>query len=410
MNHSKCILILTADVGFGHRAAANAVAEALQELHGRECTIDIVNPMEDERAPALLRDSSADYDGVVRGSQDFHRLGYQVTDAPLPAAIMEGVITLMLFDVMRDIVDRYKPDAILAPYLFYQAPLGAVFARNKVCVPLITVVTDLANVHRLWFNDTADLCLVPTREAHDQAVINGLSPAKLQVTGIPVRPRLARREHAPEAARARLGWRTDLTTALVVGSKRVGNLADVLHVLNHSGLPLQLVVVAGGDDQLYQALQNTKWHATTHLYNFVDDMPAFMHASDFTISKAGGLVVSESLACGLPLLLIDVIPGQETGNAEYVTGKGAAELASSPVEALEILCHWLDHDGALLAQRASQARQLGRPRAAYEVAERVWQAAQVGPQPRPQRRLLPKLGELLGIEEESGPGRSPAKT
>jgi 1,2-diacylglycerol 3-beta-galactosyltransferase len=44
-------------------------------------------------------------------------------------------------------------------------------------------------------------------------------------------------------------------------------------------------------------------------------MPTMMRAADAIICKAGGLTVTESLACGLPLLLTDVIPGQETGNA-----------------------------------------------------------------------------------------------
>jgi hypothetical protein len=31
------ILILTADYGYGHRSAANAIAGALQETHGNDC-------------------------------------------------------------------------------------------------------------------------------------------------------------------------------------------------------------------------------------------------------------------------------------------------------------------------------------------------------------------------------------
>jgi UDP-N-acetylglucosamine:LPS N-acetylglucosamine transferase len=35
-----------------------------------------------------------------------------------------------------------------------------------------------------------------------------------------------------------------------------------------------------------------------------------MHASRLIIRKGGGLIVTESLANGLPMLLIDVIPGK----------------------------------------------------------------------------------------------------
>ena len=51
MTNKKNILILTADAGFGHRSAAHAVEVALKEAHEEECIVNIVNPLEDKRAP-----------------------------------------------------------------------------------------------------------------------------------------------------------------------------------------------------------------------------------------------------------------------------------------------------------------------------------------------------------------------
>jgi UDP-N-acetylglucosamine:LPS N-acetylglucosamine transferase len=174
-------------------------------------------------------------------------------------------------------------------------------------------------------------------------------------------------------------------------------LPGVLHALNHSGLPLQLALVAGGDDELYHQFKSTEWHVPTHVYNFVKDMPTLMQAADCIVCKAGGLIVTESLACGLPILLTDVIEGQETPNARYVVEGGAGELAPSAMGGLEIMCHWLANGGTLLAQRAQNAKRLGRPRAAYDVAELAWAAAAHGPHSRPERHglELPKLTALL---------------
>jgi spore coat polysaccharide biosynthesis predicted glycosyltransferase SpsG len=61
---------------------------------------------------------------------------------------------------------------------------------------------------------------------------------------------------------------------------------DSLRALNHSGLPLQLVVVAGRDDHLYRRLQGTEWHVETHLYNFVTDMATLMQAADLHTLRA----------------------------------------------------------------------------------------------------------------------------
>jgi 1,2-diacylglycerol 3-beta-galactosyltransferase len=139
-----------------------------------------------------------------------------------------------------------------------------------------------------------------------------------------------------------------------------------------------------------------QWHAVTHLYNYVSNMPELMHATDLVMCKAGGLIITESLACGRPMLLIDAIPGQEKGNADYVVESGAADLGQDPIAVLETLCHWLEHGGALLTQRAQAARSLGRPQAAYEVADFAFAAAQRGPV-RKRRRTSSGRGNLEGL-------------
>jgi 1,2-diacylglycerol 3-beta-galactosyltransferase len=148
---------------------------------------------------------------------------------------------------------------------------------------------------------------------------------------------------------------------------------------------------------MYHEFVQTEWHGAVHYYNFVDDLPNLMRAADLIICKAGGLIVTEALAVGLPLLLVDVTPGQEEGNAQHVVAKGAGELADSPLAALEILFHWLDRDGALLQERAAAACAAGKPQAAFTVAEAAFAMAQAGPQAPAEGagEFLPKLAEFL---------------
>jgi 1,2-diacylglycerol 3-beta-galactosyltransferase len=240
-------------------------------------------------------------------------------------------------------------------------------------------VTDLVTLHRLWFNWDVDLCLVPTDVAAELALQYKLDPEAVHVTGLPVNPALATPPESKKALRARLGWDTSLFTVLAVSSKRVEGMEDFLHVLNHAGFPIQLIVVAGGDDGLYARLQEAEWHIPVHPYNFVTEMPNFLHAADCVLSKAGGLIVTESLACGLPMLLIQAIAGQETGNAQYVVEGGAGDVTGHPLQLLETLCHWLYDGGRLFQERAANARRLGCPDAAYRAAELIWQLAGRGP-------------------------------
>jgi 1,2-diacylglycerol 3-beta-galactosyltransferase len=397
MPERKHILVVTADAGFGHRSAAKAVAAAIQDAYSEACTVEIVNPLDDRRAPAILRETQSDYDKFVRQMPDLWRLNYQISDSAVPGAVVERGLTILLFRVMRSIIKKTQPDAIVCTHPFFMAPMNAYITIRKLGIPFLTSITDLSNIHRMWFHQGADLCLLPTQEAYDQALSSSFPSERLVVTGIPVHPAFVKETRAKDELRADLGWAAGMTTVLVVGSKRVKNLMSVLHLLNHSGLPIQLVLVAGGDDALFSQLKSTEWHTATHLYNFVTTMPQFMRAADMIISKAGGLTVTESLASGLPLLLVDVTPGQEEGNAAYVLDHGAGELAENPVEALEILYHWLDRDAAMLRERARNSAELGRPRSAYVVAELARQAALNGrlvPKSR-LREWAPKIMELL---------------
>jgi 1,2-diacylglycerol 3-beta-galactosyltransferase len=239
-------------------------------------------------------------------------------------------------------------------------------------IPLVTIVTDLETLQPLWFHPVADLCLVPTETAYNLAIKAGLPAEKVKSVGIPVRLELVKGNLDRTAIRMSLGWREDLFTVLAIGSKRVEHLYDALWVLNHSGFPLQLIIAAGGDQDFYQRCQETEWHVETHVYEFVNEMGTFMRGADCVLGKAGGLTVSESLACGLPLILVDVIHGQETGNANYIVSGDAGVLASNPTEVLEATSHWLEKDGFRYEQQAQNARRLGRPQAAFVVAELTW--------------------------------------
>ncbi len=373
MTEPMKILILTADAGFGHRAAARAIATALHERYSDACTVTILNPLEDRRAPALLRRAQDDYDKFIKEAPELYKFGYKASDGSLPISLAEQALIAMLYLTLRDIVNEQQPAVIVTTYPLYQAPLAALFALSGKYIPVLTVVTDLATVHGLWFHNDVDKYLVPTQAVLKKALESGLTPAQVEVTGLPVNPALAKPVDKA-ALRAQLGWHADRCVALLVGGTRVHKLEPVAHVLNHAGFPLELVLIAGGHDALYQRWSETEWHLPAHVHHLVKDMAPFLLAADFIICKAGGLIVSEALAAGLPLLLVEAIPGQETGNAEHVIKGGAGALRQDPVEALTEVCHWLDHAGAELKERAANAKRLGAPNAAYRIATLAWEA------------------------------------
>jgi UDP-N-acetylglucosamine:LPS N-acetylglucosamine transferase len=402
------ILVLTADAGFGHRSAANAIGRAFELRYGDSAQVIIINPLDEPGAPPFLRSAESDYDKLAREWPSFYKLGYKMTDLALTTSVTETAYVLIMYDLIARLLRQHEPDIVVVTFPTYQYPVAAHRRMNRTGVPIATVVTDLVSLQKMWFSQSADLCLTPTQIAADLALERGLDPEVVHVTGLPVNPALV---NAPSKAAARraLGWPEDKFTVLAVGSRRVERLDAFLHVLNHAGFDLHVAAVAGGNEELYAALQATEWHVPVTVYDFVRNMPDMMHAADCIVSKAGGLIVTESLACGLPLLLIQVIPGQETGNARYVVDEGAGDLTLEPLAFLEALADWLADGGRLYRERATNAARLGRPEAAFAAADLIWQTALAGTTPR--RRRFPisrdKMRALLG--QFSG-GEKPAPT
>ncbi len=391
------IMILTADAGFGHRSAANAVAAAFENDYKDTCQVTIVNPLEDKRSPFFLRESQSDYDKIVKTMPELYKFGYEASDSAVPAAIVESALTVFLYEAIRDILNEYQPDSIITTYPLYQSAVNAFLTVSGHNIPFFTIVTDLATVHRIWFSKNVDGCIVPNETVRSLAISNGVSPKKIFVKGIPVHPKIIEETRSKQQIRKELGWDPDLPTFLAVGSKRVEGLSKAIHVLNHFGAPLQLAVVAGKDKELYEQLQAYAWHIPVHLYDYTLEMPMLMHASDAIICKAGGLIVTESLASHLPMMLIDVIPGQEEGNADYVVSNDAGDLVGNTEETLEVIAHWLMNDSALLKERAKNAAALSKPFAAKEIATLVYQTILRGPTKRGKQWLVnrPKFINLL---------------
>lgn len=372
---TKQILVLTSDMGFGHRSAAKAVAAALESRYGEAVHVDIINAFDHKSVPAVVREQQVEYDRRVREAPELYSIGYQVMDAPVSTSLVEIGLTALLFQPLRDILKQMKPDVIIVTHPMYLEPLKAILRQTRKPIPVLTVVTDLGTVQRIWFHSISRLTFVPTERVYNLALEAKLQPAALKITGIPVHPMILNEPRSAAEIRTDLGLDPTLMTVLVVGSPRVRNLLDAVRILNHSPFPLQAIIVAGGDDAVFAELQKTEWHLPVVVYNLVDNMPTLMHAADLVVCKAGGLIVTEALACGLPMMLIDVIEGQETGNAEFVAENGAGDVAKNPLDMLETLYHWLSNDVQLLKTRALNARRVGRPQAAAEIAEQAWTLA-----------------------------------
>lgn len=382
----KRILILTAAVGSGHKSAARAVKNALEDQVGTACAVDVCNPFDEPVVPAIIRNAQADHTDLVREFPHFYALGLRFTDSDLLKGIGNLAGLIALSDAMPEILSRYRPDVVAATHPLHQEPLLASIADSGSQIRTATIVTDLTRVHRLWYNPGIDLCLVPTEEARELAIKRDMPPEKLVVTGLPVDPAFGSCDVDRTTCLQTMGLEPERMTLLVVGSRRVLDLEHYATELNHAHLPVQLILIAGGDSEMYDALQAIQWQIPVAHFNYVEEMPEFMTLADAIISKAGGLIVAESLAAGLPLLIVPSTPEHEAGNADYVVVNGAGERVEKPTMLRRTVERWLANERETWKVRAANARRIGRPEAAYTTARHLWRLAHATPIGDPGRR------------------------
>ena len=397
MSAQKNFLILTSDSGFGHRSAANAVANAMKLLHPQDSETVIVNPIIEDPTAPLLKKSEQNYDRLVTNSPDLYRFAYEISDSRPASGIVEDTLTLALYRDLKQLIKDVHPNAILNTNPIFNSPTGAVIQTMQDRPPFYTVVTDLANVHSMWFNERPDRFYVASEAVQKKAISSGIDPQKIYISGIPVNPAFASPHPAKPELRLKLGLDPQLPTVLFVGSRRVSGILEHLEALEKQSLPFQVVVITGGNNDLFSQASQRPWSFPIQVQNYVKNMPDWMLCADLLVTKAGGLITSEGLAAGLPMILIDYLPGQEEGNVRYILNHQAGMVVEGPIEFAGLVNELFAENQESLKFMASNARRFGHPDSALVIAEALWHADEIqAPQAMPHRAPWSHRGHNTG--------------
>ena len=173
--------------------------------------------------------------------------------------------------------------------------------------------------------------------------------------------------------REKHGLDPDRTTILVsAGGFGVGPVERLVGALLELRHPAQVVVICGRSEELRGRLDGlAAAHPSTHpvaltVVGYTTEMDEYMAAADLLVGKPGGLTTSEALARGLPMVIVNPIPGQEERNADHLLEEAVAIRCNNlPVLAWK-LDRLLDDPAQLAVMRANTGR-LGRPQAAADI-------------------------------------------
>ncbi len=374
----KRILFLISDTGGGHRASAQAIAEAIEFLHPEQFEV-IVEDMWKNHTPHPFRDIPKAYRWVVGPGLPLWRLMWYTLAQPTVQHHILDDIEVLVEDEMSAYFQTIRPDLVVSVHPLLNRIGFDCLRKAGFSGPFATVVTDLFTFHPTWIDPRVTRCLVPTEEARTQAITLGMAPEKLAVYGQPVSIKFAQPPGNKLALRQKLGLDIQRPAVLITaGGEGGGRLLAIARQIAQTVSRVQLLIVTGRNHSLRDELEAVTWAVPTHIYGFVENMPELMHASDLIVTKAGPGTISEALIAGLPIILSDFIPGQETGNIDYIEGNGAGVFAGNPVDIARLVEQWTRPGNQTLAALRANATRLARPRASLLIAEDLCHLVELG--------------------------------
>ena len=371
------LLFLTADTGGGHRTAAQAVDHALDVAYPGRFAPALCDPLGGPGSARLLRWVTRLYGPMIRLAPWLWGAVYYACDSRLAMGVLRRTLLRLADRTAADAVKAHRPAAIVSFH-----PLtgpAAVAARDLAApgVPVVTVVTDLVSLHASWRYADVDLTIAPASCA-------GPDQVRWAVAGPPVARDLRTgplRDGERAALRQSLGLAGNgLVILLTGGGEGSGGLARRAAAIVRRFADVQVVVVCGRNAALQRRLERlaTRSGGRLTVTGFVHDMADWLRCSDLVVTKAGPGTIAEATCCGTPLLLTSHVPGQEKGNAEFVTGAGAGRRVTGVRSLIAEIGRLRQDRAAVEAMRSASAR-LGQPAASTEIAELIAGLARVGP-------------------------------
>jgi len=372
----KRVLLLTASVGTGHNQAARAVEASLREGDD-DVDVGVVDVM--DLVPRWFR---AVYAGgfvvLMTRLPWLYGLGYAATDRPRgPARSRLERQRLRreraLLRPLEGVLAAHRPDLIVHTHFLAPPKVAALLAAGRLHAPQMVVVTD-QDAHRWWYCERVAHWFLPSERSAGTLAGWGVPPERITVSGIPILPRWYR---PVDADRVRAAWGLAPGRDVVVVSGGAaftcGPVLSIARGLLAACPRAEIVVLAGRNKPLLARLCRLREAGRRlHPFGFTDRVHELVSICSLLLTKPGGVMTSECLARGTPMLLLKPVPGQEARNARYLAEQGAAVVARGPRDAARRAAELLAEPGRR-ERMAANARRLHRP-ANRTIAARIRQA------------------------------------
>jgi processive 1,2-diacylglycerol beta-glucosyltransferase len=350
-------MILSAGVGSGHNAAAAALKQACAAREDVDEVL-VLDVLED--SSILYRDLlGKGYFALVDSVPWLVDWGYDLSDKPfLRRGPIDPWTRANAVPAVSEI-KRFKPTAIVCTHFLPAQLVASLLLRGVIDAKTAIVTTDY-DFQGLWLTSAFHAIFVAREEGRVQLTAQGVPADRVAAVGIPIAA-------PPETTRVR---DREATPRLLISAGASGGdyAAAVVRQTMHLRVPFTATVVCGRNEELQQQIEKIVAPAADkyRVLGYSTEMPQLLREADLFVGKPGGLSASECMAAGLPMVLVNPIPGQEVRNGDYLMEQGAAVRCNTPSTIGWKIDEVLREPGRLQRMHAA-AQRIGRPLAAADV-------------------------------------------
>jgi processive 1,2-diacylglycerol beta-glucosyltransferase len=384
----KKILILTAGFGDGHNAAARSLRDAI-ELVDEEARTEVLDLFADSYG-AFNTFARKSYLGIVQYAPKLWGGIYSLMENPLVEKHLGGFTRLQT--TLEKVLAETQPDCVVSAYPVYAHVLKKIYGDNERPFRFITVVTDSITVNSAWYRAPSDIFCVANDETAAVLRKSGVSPKQIKALGFPVSPVFAD-STLPELPPPVGDEPRRVLYLINTGKKKAGKAIDRLIEVDK----VHLTICAGRDPALRaQLVERTRDHADrVRVLGWTNQIPELMMSHHLVISKAGGATVQEAIAARCPMIVNQVIPGQEEGNAELISGGRLGAVAERNREVAELVANAFAGHARQWNEWRKNLQRVSRPDAAERIAELILDECEPGTSGRKALKLFDAAPERL---------------
>ena len=363
----KKILLLYISEDSGHHCASVSIEKALHDISADVETQNL--NLFNYTNPIMEKVINGAYMSVVKRKPEIWDYLYDNPKVLRQVQKLRERIHKSNTGKLKTLLDEFKPDGVICTQAF---PCGLIADYKKtfdVNMPLIGVLTDYAP-HSYWIFDSVDRYIVPSLETGKKLIYNGIEPSRILDYGIPIDAKFCRTLIKDDILK-KLSLDKNASTVLVMGGTQgLGPIKELVVLLDRSYLKLNIIIACGTNKKLYRWLSRRGRHFRKKItiLPFADNIDELMQASDVIVTKPGGITTAEALAKGLPMVIVNPLPGQEAMNTKFLLSEGVAVKAQEPAD-VAILLEELLYNKTKLRLMSDRAKSLSKPDSASRIAK-----------------------------------------